>query len=92
MFKASKKEDVPNDAKFLSTTWAMKRKRNGVRMTRLNINGFEQIEHVHYDPSSTASPITNDVTIRVMLTIALMASWIAHIVDMKDRFQLNCWN
>ena len=86
VFEPIKKEDVPKDAKFVSTTWAMKRKSNGVRRARLNMRGFEQVEHVHYDPSSTAAPVTNDVTIRVMLTLALMANWIAHIVDVKGAF------
>ena len=64
----------------------MKRKSNGVRRARLNMRGFEQEEGIHYDPSSTAAPVTNDVTIRMMLTIALMAGWIGWIVDIKGAF------
>ena len=86
VFKPVKRDDVPRNAKFVSTTWAMKRKSNGVRRARLNMRGYEQVEHIHYDPSSTAAPVTNDVTIRVMLTIAIMASWIAYIVDVKGAF------
>ena len=86
VFKPVKRENVPKNAKFVSTTWAMKRKSNGVRRARLNMRGYEQVEHIHYDPSSTAAPVTNDVTIRVMLTIAIMASWIAYIVDVKGAF------
>ena len=86
VFEPVKKEDVPKDAKFISTTWAMKRKSNGVRRARLNMRGFEQEEGVHYDPSSTAAPVTNDVSIRMMFTIALMAGWIGYIIDVKGAF------
>jgi len=68
VFKPVKKDEVPKDAKFVTTTWAMKRKSNGVRRARMNMRGYEQEENVHYDPSSTAAPVTNDVTIRMMLT------------------------
>ena len=43
VFKAVKKGDVPKNAKFVSTTWAMKRKSNGVRRARLNMRGYEQV-------------------------------------------------
>ena len=42
VFKPIKREDVPKNAKFITTTWAMKRKSNGVRRARLNMRGFEQ--------------------------------------------------
>ena len=64
----------------------MKRKSNGVRRARLNMRGFEQEEGIHYDPSSTTAPVTNDVTIRMMLTLALMAGWIGYIIDVKGAF------
>ena len=86
VFKPVKKEDVPKDAKFVTTTWAMKRKSNGVRRARMNMRGYEQEENIHYDPSSTAAPVTNDVTIRMMLTLALMAGWTGHIIDVKGAF------
>ena len=40
VFKAVKKGDVPKNAKFVSTTWAMKRKSNGVQRARLNMRGY----------------------------------------------------
>lgn len=36
--------------------------------------------------SSTAAPVTNDVMIRMMQTLALIAGWIGHIVDAKGAF------
>lgn len=86
VFKPVKKNEVPKDAKFVTTTWAMKRKSNGVRRARMNMRGYEQEENVHYDPSATAAPVTNDVTIRMMLTLAIMAGWVRHIIDVKGAF------
>ena len=86
MFKAIKHEDAPKDANFITTTWAVMRKSNGVRRARLNMRGFEQEEGVHFDPSSTAAPVTNDVSIRMTFRIALMAGWIGYIIDVKGAF------
>ena len=86
MYKAIKLVDVPPNSKFISTTWAMKRKSNGVRRARLAMRGFEQVKDTHYDPESTAAPVTNDVTIRIIMTLALMAGWVGHIVDVKGAF------
>ena len=55
-------------------------------MARLNMKGFEQIDHVHYNPNSTATSVTNDMTTRVILTKALIDTWIAHIVYVKGAF------
>ena len=50
------------------------------------MKGFEQIDHVHYNPNSTATSVTNDMTTRVILTKALIDTWIAHIVYVKGAF------
>ena len=34
--------EVPEDAKIISSTWAMKKKSNGTCRARLNAQGFEQ--------------------------------------------------
>lgn len=88
VFKAIKHSDVPKDSKFISTPWAMKRKSNGVRRARLNMRGFEQEEGVHFYPTSTAvAPATNNVSIRMLFTIAsLIAGWIGYIIDVKGAF------
>ena len=50
------------DDKILTTTWAMKKKANGTYCARVNARGYEQVEGLHYDSSSTAAPVTNDTT------------------------------
>ena len=46
----------------------------------------KKIEGEHYDGSSIAAPVTNDATIRIMLVLMLLASWIAQIVDVNGAF------
>ena len=86
VFKPVKKNEVPNDAKVLTTTWAMKKKSNGTYRARLNMRGYEQVNGEHYDESSISSPVTNDSTIRVVLILMLMAAFRSHIVDVKGAF------
>jgi hypothetical protein len=81
-----KREDVPDNAKFVTTTWAMKKKSNGTLRARLNMRGYEQQDGVHFDSQSIALPVTTDVTVRVCLVLMLMANWTAQLVDVKGAF------
>ncbi len=86
VFRAVKRTDVPDNAKFVSTTWAMKKKSNGTLRARLNMRGFEQQDGVHFDSQSIASPVTTDVTVRIILTLMLMANWVARLLDIRGAF------
>jgi hypothetical protein len=86
VFTAVKLNEVPVGAKFLSSTWAMKKKANGTFRARLNMRGYEQEDGEHYDSASIASPVTNDITIRMMLVLMLMAGWTGYLVDVKGAF------
>ena len=68
---------------MFTTTWAMKRKSNGIYRAKINMRRNEQEDGKHYDSTSISSPVTNDVSIRVMLTLMLMAGMRAYIVDVK---------
>jgi hypothetical protein len=37
----------------------------------------------HYDPNSIAAPVTSDTTIRIVMTLFLMASWCGKLLDVK---------
>ena len=50
------------------------------------MRGYEQEDGEHYDSASISYPVTNDVSIRVMLTLMLMAQMRAYIVDVKGAF------
>jgi glutamine synthetase type III len=70
----------------MTSTWAMKKKANGTFRARLNARGYEQIDGIHYDSHNISVPVTNDVTIRVVLTLMIMADWVGEILDVKGAF------
>ena len=86
VWKPVKRDEMPRHAKPLTSTWAMKKKSNGKYRARLNARGFQQVAGEHYQADSISSPVTNDVTIRIVLTLLLMAGWHAEIVDVKGAF------
>jgi hypothetical protein len=57
------KSEVPQGAKILTSTWAMKKKSNGIYRARRNARGFEQFPGVHFDPKSIAAPVVSMMTI-----------------------------
>jgi hypothetical protein len=80
------KAEVPEDAKILTSTWAMKKKANGTYRARLNGRGFEQVPGVHFDPKSIAAPVVSLMTIRIVFILMLMAQWPGHVVDVRGAF------
>ena len=79
-------KDLPKHAKILTTTWAMKKKANGVFRARMNARGFEQQKGIHYDPDGLAAPVANEITIRIALTLMMMANWYAYMIDHVGAF------
>ena len=67
-----KLSDVPPNAKIITSTWEMKNNYNGKYRARLNSRGFEQVEGLNYNESNIASPVTNDMSIRIILVLELM--------------------
>ena len=65
------KEDVP-DVQLLTSTWAFKKKSNGNLRSQLNAHGFKQKEGVHFKKDSMSSPVTNEVTIRIVLVLNII--------------------
>ena len=86
MFEVVKLDDVPKEEKMFTTTWAMKKKANGTYRARMNMRGFEQDDGEHYDSASISSPVTNDVSVRVLLVLMLMANFTSYIVDVQGAF------
>ena len=78
--------EVPKDAKIITSTWAMKKKPNGTFRARLNARGFEQIEGIHYDPTSIAAPVVAHMTIRIVLVLMTMAAWTGYLMDVREAF------
>jgi len=86
VFEPVKRSEIDPNAKVITTTWEIKKKANGTKRARINGRGYEQEAGVHYDPDNIASPVTNDMSIRIMMVLALMASWISWITDVKGAF------
>ena len=64
----------------------MKKKASGAYRARLNMRGFEQIDGEHFDSSSISAPVTNDVTVRILFVLMLMAGYIGYMVDIHGAF------
>ena len=86
VWQAVLRKDLTVAAKILTSTWAMKKKVNGTQRARLNAQGYKQVDVVHYDSHSISAPMTNDVTIRIVLVIMLMAGWVGELLDIKGAF------
>jgi Reverse transcriptase (RNA-dependent DNA polymerase) len=86
VWTVSDKNQVTKTDKVLITTWAMKKKPNGNYRGRINAHGYEQIDGLHYNISNTAAPVTNDTTIWIIITLAIMAGWKGYLIDAKGEF------
>jgi hypothetical protein len=71
VFKAVSKDKLPKQAKILTSTWAMKKKSSGVYRARVTARGYEQIDGVHYDKDTKASPVVNEATILIVFVLML---------------------
>ena len=52
----------------------------------MNARGFKKIARKQFDPTSTAAPVVNDTTIRIVLVLLLLAGWKARFYDVKGVF------
>jgi hypothetical protein len=86
VFKAVRKEDVPKNVKVMSSTWAMKKKASGVYRARVTARGYEQVEGIHYKGDDIASPVANEMTVRIVMTLAIMAGWYCALLDVIGAF------
>ena len=92
VFEVVEKRNIPARTRPLTTTWNMKKKANGTFRARLTIRGFEQVPNVHYRPEWISAPVSNAVTIRIMLVLLLMMGGYAHIVDVCSAFLLGLFD
>jgi hypothetical protein len=65
---------LPANAKLLSTTWAMKKKANSQFREQITARGFLQEDGIHYFSHSTAAPVANELTIKIELTLLTLAN------------------
>ena len=53
---------------------------------RLNAHGFKQKEGVYFKKDSISSPVTNEVTIRIVLVLIIILQLLAGVLDVKGAF------
>jgi hypothetical protein len=70
----------------MTSTWAMKKKANGTFRAKLNARGYKQVDGVHYDSHNISAPVTNNVTVCIVLTLMIMADWTGKTLDVKGTF------
>lgn len=86
VFKPVPISEVPKGEKIITSTWAIKKKSNGTYRARLNARGFEQVDGIHYREDSKSSPVVSDITIRIVLVLAVMAKMYMEVLDVKGAF------
>jgi hypothetical protein len=74
VWKPVLRKDVPEGAKILTLTWAMKKKANGTYHARMNARGYEQVDGKDYDKMTKAAPVANEITIWMILVLIVMAT------------------
>jgi hypothetical protein len=78
--------EVPQDAKILTSTWVMRKKADGTYRARLTARGYEQIDGLHFDSTDTSAPVVNDTTIRIVFVLMIMAGWTAMLLDVRGAY------
>eukprot|EP00957_Ditylum_brightwellii_P111799 8527220-Ditylum_brightwellii.AAC.2 len=84
VWKSVLKSKLPEGGKVLTLTWAMKPKPNGVRYARLNAHGFEQVDGLYYDGQDLSAPVVNDMTIRIVCVMIILAAWTDELLAGPD--------
>ena len=67
------KKDLPEGPKVITSTWACKKNRSSTYHGQLNARGFKQVTGKHFNSLSTAAPVMNNTTIRIVLIIMLLS-------------------
>ena len=81
-----KMKNIPEQAKILTSPWAMMKKLNGIFRAGINGRGYEKVDGIHYDGSSIHYPGASDASIRIVGILGLVAVWDSQIVDAKGAF------
>lgn len=72
----------------ISTTWAIKKKSNGIFRVRVNA---QQINGENNNSDNISSPVTKEATICNFLVLSVIFRWTYELIDMKGAFLFgNC--
>ena len=84
IWRAIKKNDVPENMRLLGAKWVFKVKKNGIFKARLVAQGFSQITGV--DHQDSFSPVIYNTTFRIILVIWIKYKWGAEIINVEKAF------
>jgi hypothetical protein len=86
--RAIPKKDLPDGARVIETVWACKLKASGVpHRAQLNARGYMQVKGEHYVADSISSPVSNPVTVRILLTLVAMNPRMqVRVIDIEGAF------
>ena len=70
----------------------MKKKPDSNYCARLNAGGLEQDDGIHYTKDNLLAPVVNDITIRIVFTLMIMAAWWSELWDSKRAFLTGGFN
>eukprot|EP00957_Ditylum_brightwellii_P120422 9188222-Ditylum_brightwellii.AAC.1 len=64
----------------------MKPKASGAKCARLNARGYEQVDGLHCDRHDLSAPVVNDMTVRIVMILTIVAAWTAELLDVQGEF------
>eukprot|EP00957_Ditylum_brightwellii_P167544 12754694-Ditylum_brightwellii.AAC.1 len=67
----------------------MKPKANGVKCVRLNTYGYDQVDGLHYNSQDLLAPVVNNMTVRIVVILIIMASCVSELLDAQGAFLNN---
>ena len=86
VFKAMPKDQVPKNAKILTSTWAMKHKADGTLGARVTVRGHKQEAGEHCKETGVSSPVVNEASIFIALILIMLARMHAEMNDVQGAF------
>ena len=84
VFKIVKRNTMPPNTRCVKHRWVFDIKRNGTFRARLVACGYSQIPGVDFEDAF--SPVTNDVTFRILIIYALIMRFDVRLIDVETAF------
>ncbi|KAG7353397.1 reverse transcriptase RNA-dependent DNA polymerase [Nitzschia inconspicua] len=84
VWRKKKMNEIPQNKRLVGSKWVFKRKKDGRYRARLCALGYSQIPGEDF--TDTHSPVVNDVTFRVVITLMVQNNWDSEVVDVTTAF------
>jgi hypothetical protein len=84
VFRNVKRNTIPKDKRCVKHRWVFDIKRNGTFRARLVACGYSQIPGIDF--TDAFSPVTNDVTFRILIIYAIVMKLDIRLIDVETAF------